>query len=182
MKVRGRLANSQSSSTIEISGRLDKQRSSVPRSIDEQIGKAGEHEQLYPGLPSHHCGRSGPGPEHPDQICQRPCAIFRMALPRCTLTVISATPSLPAICLFIRPAATSAITSCSRAVKDLKRPAARPPASAAPAARDPARVRAERHRADPGHETAWSGTPPLPPSSPLRHRDVAMAGDENDRK
>jgi hypothetical protein len=43
-------------------------------------------------------------------------SIFRMALPRCTLTVISETPSLAAICLFISPAVTRGNTSFSRAV------------------------------------------------------------------
>src|SRR6185436_2514414 len=92
------------------------------RASRRQIGTVGERGKLYPGLPSHHCGRSRP----------RVCAIlirsasdlapsFRMALPRCTLTVISAKPSLPAICLFIRPAPASPITSCSRRVKDSKR-------------------------------------------------------------
>src|SRR5262249_20230383 len=46
---------------------------------------------------------------------------LRMALPRCTFTVISVTPSWPAICLFIKPVLTNLITSCSRAVNVLKR-------------------------------------------------------------
>ncbi len=40
--------------------------------------------------------------------------IFRMTWPRWILTVISLIPSSPAICLFIRPAATRLITSRSR--------------------------------------------------------------------
>src|SRR5262249_38726379 len=46
--------------------------------------------------------------------------IFRITLPRWTLTVISLTPISPAICLFSKPAVTSPMTSCSRAVRDWK--------------------------------------------------------------
>src|SRR5260221_524598 len=52
----------------------------------------------------------------------RPAAcIFRITWRRCILTVISLTPSSPAICLFKRPAITSASTCRSRAVRVVKR-------------------------------------------------------------
>ena len=44
--------------------------------------------------------------------------IFRMALARCTFTVTSLNPSSAAICLFRFPAATLAITSRSRPLRD----------------------------------------------------------------
>ena len=44
--------------------------------------------------------------------------ILRMTLPRCALTVISLMPSANPTCLFSRPAATSAMTSCSRRLSD----------------------------------------------------------------
>src|SRR3981081_262605 len=48
-------------------------------------------------------------------------AIFFIICPRWIFTVISATPILAAICLFMSPAVTSAITSCSREVRGAKR-------------------------------------------------------------
>ena len=47
--------------------------------------------------------------------------IFLITLPRCTLAVISLTPSSPATCLFIRPVVTKLSTSCSRGVNASKR-------------------------------------------------------------
>ncbi len=47
--------------------------------------------------------------------------IFLMMLPRCTLAVISLTPSSDPICLFISPDVTNPMTSCSRGVNPSKR-------------------------------------------------------------
>jgi hypothetical protein len=106
--------------------------------------------------------------------------IFFMMCPRCIFTVISAMPISAAICLFMSPAATKDSTSRSRGAGSRKEPVRSRRSShlwSLPIAFD-------RHRYGIQHFLLAEGLAQEIDRSSLhghdRHRDIAMAGHEND--